>query len=510
MTLASRSRHIDALLELDDLAAADVAIETLERLARESRDRRAAAFVPLHRARRASLEGRFADADALVAEVAAICGELSASTIPITVASQRVVLTWLREGVGAITELVRAYADGAPAMPCWRAGLAASLAASGRDAEARLEYDRLAADGFAMLPRDNLWLTAMSLLTETVASLELSAAAAAVYAELAPFAARNVVLPTAGFLGPVEMWLGILARVEGRPAKALEHLDAARRSATRNGARTSLARIDIETAAVLRGSAEPGAAERAAELLAVAAEACEALGLVALLERTCTLRGGVDAPPRPPAAAGAPVTTLRRVGDVWMIDAGAGGPLHISDGRGVRLLALLLERPGQEIHSLDLVAAVDRMAPPAAPASSGGQEAGGRFGLQRGTGPALDAAAKAAYRARVTELTEEIADAERRGDTARAAAARKERDSITRELGRAIGIGGRDRESGSHAERARVNVTRALRAAIRRVGGYDAALGAELDAAVRTGAFCSYEPDPRRPRRWRIEDDGRG
>ncbi|MEA2151177.1 MAG: hypothetical protein QOD69_3007, partial [Solirubrobacteraceae bacterium] len=510
MTLAARSRHIDALLELDDLAAADVAIEVLERLAREARDRRAEAFVPLHRARRAALEGRFEEAHRLVAEVAAISGELSASTIPITVASQRVVLTWLQEGVGAIAELVRAYADGAPAMPCWRAGLAASLAASGRAAEARLEYDRLAADGFAPLPRDNLWLTAMVLLTETVASLERSSAAAAVYAELLPFAGRNVILPTAAFLGPVELWLGILARVQGRSEKALEHLAAARRSATRNGARTSLAHIDVEEAEVLLGFSRADARERAADLLAHAVAECEAMGLAALLERAGTLRAGLDAARAPaacaPARAGAdgPVTTMRRIGDVWMIDAG-GTPLHISDGRGVRLLTLLLERPGQELHSLELVAAVDRMSMPARPASSGGQEVGGHFGLQRGSGPALDAEAKAAYRARVSELTEEIADVGRRGDSERAAAARRERDMLTRELGRAVGMGGRDRESGSHAERARVNVTRAIRAAIRRVGSYDPALGAELAAAVRTGAFCAYEPDPRRPRRWRIE-----
>jgi non-specific serine/threonine protein kinase len=69
-------------------------------------------------------------------------------------------------------------------------------------------------------------------------------------------------------------------------------------------------------------------------------------------------------------------------------------------------------------------------------------------------------------------------------------------------------MGGRDRESGSHAERARVNVTRAIRSAIKRIAGYDAELGAELEAAVRTGAYCAYEPDPRRARRWRIEDGG--
>jgi tetratricopeptide (TPR) repeat protein len=520
MTLAARSRHIDALLELDDLGAADIAIETLERLAREARDRRAQAFVPLHRARRAALDGRFDEANRLVAEVAAISGELSASTIPLTAASQRVVLVWLQHGVGEILELVRAYAHGAPAMPCWRAALAASLAASGRAAEARLEYDRLAADGFAALPRDNLWLTAMSLLTETVASLRLSSAAAAVYAELLPFAGRNVILPTAAFLGPVDLWLGILAGVEGRPAKAVEHLDAARRSATRNGARTSLARIDVEEAALLLGAPRGGGRQRAAALLARAGEDCASMGLVALLARIGELGERLDAPVAPADVASAaptqrakaadgdaPVTTMRRIGDVWMIDAGRG-PLHISDGRGVRLLTLLLERPGQEIHSLELVAAVDRMSMPAGPASSGVQETGGTFGLQRSSGPALDAEAKAAYRARVTALTEAIAEAGRRGDTERAATARAERDIVTRELGRATGIGGRDRESGSHAERARVNVTRAIRAAIRRVGSYDAALGAELETAIRTGAFCVYTPDRRRPRRWRIEDDG--
>jgi hypothetical protein len=131
---------------------------------------------------------------------------------------------------------------------------------------------------------------------------------------------------------------------------------------------------------------------------------------------------------------------MRRVGDVWMIDNGARR-LHISDGRGVRLLALLLARPGREIHSLELVAAVDGLPAP------------------------KDAAARTA---------------------------------ITR----------RGREAGPDAERARVNVTRGIRSAIKRVGGYDAQLGAELEAAVRTGAFCLYAPDPRRPRRWRIVEGG--
>jgi hypothetical protein len=507
MTLAARSRHIDVLLELDDLAAADIAIETLERLARESRDRRAAAFVPLHRARRAALEGRFEEAHALVAGVAAMADELSASTIPITVASQIVVLTWLQQGAAAIGEQVRAYADGAAAMPCWRAGLAASLAAGGRTDEARLEYDRLAADGFAVLPRDNLWLVAMALLTETVASLQSRSGAAAVYAELAPFAGRNIVLPTTAFLGPVEQWLGILARVQGRHAKALEHLAAARTSARRNGARTSLVRIAVEEAVVLLEDGGLAARRRAAELLDQAAAACEDMGMVGKLERIAPLQARLAAAPPAAGAVGAQtadglVTALRRIGDVWMIDDGSG-PLHISDGRGIRLLALLLASPGREIHCLELVAALDRMtAAEGGPGRAGGHESAADLGS------VLDAATKDAYRARIASLRDDIAEATRRGDERRSARARAEREVVTRELERALGMGARDRHSASHAERARVNVTRAIRSAIKRISGYDRELGAELEIAVRTGTFCAYEPDPQRPRRWRIEDGG--
>jgi hypothetical protein len=400
------------------------------------------------------------------------------------------VLSWLEHGVGSITELVRPYADAVPAMPIWRAGLAASLAASGRRAEARLEYDRLAADGFATLPRDNLWLAAMVLLTETVAALELPAGAAAIYAELSPFAGRNVVLPTAAFLGPVELWLGVLARVEGRAAKALEHLAAARASATSNGARTSLERIEQEEAAVR------GMRLAAPESAATAGAGAGAAVLAA-------------PPPVREPADGPAVTVLRRQGDVWLIDLPGAGPLHINDGRGVRLLALLLARPGQEIHSLELVAAVGSSMPPgAAPARARDSESVARRGPQGGSGPALDAAAKRAYRARLAALDREIADAERRGDEALARKLGDERAAVANELDRALGLGGRDRETGSDAERARVNVTRAIRAAIRRVGSYDARLGAELAAAVRTGAYCVYTPDPRRPRRWRVEDAG--
>ena len=508
MSLAARSRHVDVLLELDDIGGADVAIETLERLARETRDPRAGAFAPLHRARRAAMEGRLDDAQRLLEEVALVAGDLTTSTVPITLASQAVLLSWLRHGARDMIEGVRAYAAGSPAMPVWRAALAAALADLGRREEAVLEFERLAADDFAALPRDNLWLAAMALLSETVLALGMSDEALVLHAKLAPFAGRNVVLPTVGFLGPVEMWLGILARVAGRDADALAQLAAARTRAVRDGARVTATRIAIEEAAVLLRSADSAARRQAGERLTRAAADAAEMGLPRLEQQVAGLRAQLG-PARGPGGSGSAdepgAAELRRIGEVWTLTS-HGRSIHLNDGRGVRLLALLLVHPGREIHSLDLVAAVDGV-PQQGPRieRSGGQETAGRFGVQGGAGPALDAQAKDDYRDRVATLEAALAAAVSRRDRADAAAIREELEFVRRELSSAVGIGGRDRETGSHAERARINVTRAIRSTLKRIAGYDETIAAELEAGVRTGTFCVYRPDPLHPLVWTVD-----
>jgi hypothetical protein len=107
----------------------------------------------------------------------------------------------------------------------------------------------------------------------------------------------------------------------------------------------------------------------------------------------------------------------------------------------------------------------------------------------------LDARARAAYRERLAELRSEEEQARSWNDTERAARLASEIDFLARELGAALGRGGRPRTVTGDAERARISVTRALRAAITRLTDADAALGEHLTRAVRTGTFCSYTPD---------------
>jgi hypothetical protein len=149
----------------------------------------------------------------------------------------------------------------------------------------------------------------------------------------------------------------------------------------------------------------------------------------------------------------------------------------------VQMLAELVANPGREFHVLVLSAA--------------GVGAGGDAAevIDRGdAGELLDAEAIAEYRGRVEELDEEIAEAEAWGDAARAARARDEREAIGRELAQGVGLGGRARRAGGAAERARTNVQRRLRGAIKKIGESIPTAGAYLDRTIRTGTYCSYQP----------------
>jgi hypothetical protein len=65
-----------------------------------------------------------------------------------------------------------------------------------------------------------------------------------------------------------------------------------------------------------------------------------------------------------------------------------------------------------------------------------------------------------------------------------------------------VGLGGRARKAASAAERARVNVTRTVGGAVKKIAASSPALGQHLAATIRTGTFCSYTPDPRVPIVW--------
>jgi hypothetical protein len=175
------------------------------------------------------------------------------------------------------------------------------------------------------------------------------------------------------------------------------------------------------------------------------------------------------------------VFALRRDRSEWMVEH-AGRSFRLKDVRGLGMLAQLVDNPGREIHVLDLAA------------ESEGDAGGGAMDLGD-AGEVIDLRAREAYKARIADLREELREAEGWRDDARAARIRGELEALTQQIAAAVGLGGRERRSGSAAERARVTVQRRVREAIKKIADHDADLGRHLDWSVRTGTFCLYEPE---------------
>jgi hypothetical protein len=195
---------------------------------------------------------------------------------------------------------------------------------------------------------------------------------------------------------------------------------------------------------------------------------------------------------------------FRREGEYWTV-VFEGVVVRLRDAKGLGHLARLLTHPGREFHVVDLEGA-DRQAGPAAVVGSVGRAGAGELQVRPDLGDAgalLDATAKAAYRARLAELEAELAAAEGFHDPERATKARQEMDFLVGSWpGRSAWGSGPAGGRPAHAERARLTVTRAIRAAMANLGRANPSLGQHLAATVRAGRYCAYTPDPRAPIAW--------
>ena len=177
-------------------------------------------------------------------------------------------------------------------------------------------------------------------------------------------------------------------------------------------------------------------------------------------------------------------------GDFWSVNF-KNETCHIQSTRGMEYLSLILSRPNEEIHALRLVQG--NVEEPATPTSLLEELPAQHLS---DAGDLLDSRAKNEYRNRLTELREELEEARAFNDEGRIEVVEEEIEAISKALSSAIGLGGRSRKAGSPSERARVNVTRAIKTALKRITEAHPAAGDHLIRTVKTGNFCSYNPDP--------------
>ena len=541
LALQGRTWRLLDLWEIGDVTAFDREFETYQRLSEARRVPKFLGFAAALVGLRLLWAGRFDDAVAHSETVLALGERIGDRAARPSVAVQVFVARRAQGRLAEIEPLARAWVEGSASPPAARSMLAVLYADLGRLDDARREFEVLAADDFVALQRRNVLQPLLPYLAEVAAALGDSRRAAIIHRNLQGFAGRNMGLGPHVIFGPATHGLGLLAaqldqwaeaeryfaqaieeatRAQGLPwlaaihcdyaaallargdaARAAEHLQAARAIAEPLGMGRILARLET-----LEQSAPPASEPMSA--VAAAAAADGGRGAAASLAREPASPGRVLRFPHKPGARAAPrhgggpqEGQFRREGEYWTIGIG-GDVVRLRDTSGLRYLAELLRQPGTELPAL-LLAGAEQM-PGEPPPTAATRQAGLSTDESGEAHALLDEQARATYKRQLEDLREQLTEAESFNDRDRAAAVTREIDFLSRELARAVGLGGRARPGSTRAERARLNVTRAIRSAIRRIAAANRDLGLYFDTTIRTGAFCAFNPDPRVPVTWQF------
>jgi len=475
--LLGRRLRFVARLERGDVAGVDEDMRAFARQADAIGNPLYSWYVPLWKAQLLLVAGDVAAASALVDE-AEMIGRAAGSTNAAVLATvMRLMMTWHRGEYDAAVARVESLDEVAPSLAMYVSAIGSYARAyqlAGRTVAAMDLLDRAAALGLHTQPVDAEWLANLVNLTRAAAALghpilDDALTLIAPHADLVVFEGIG-----AGLYGSVARIVAVGCTAIGRHDDAVRYAEQALAMNRRFGG-VLVADALRTLAGSLDGRDGPGSA-RAASLHRDADLAYRAAGAPHMARPAATT---IDSEPAPTPSTS---NELRREGDVWRITY-AGRATIVRHVKGIADLAVLVERPGREVHVTEL-------------------DGGAAVPLGGRGGDALDRRAIDEYRARLTELAGEIDEAEASHDIGRAERARLEYDALVDQLTGAVGIGGRVRGAGvDPVERLRKAVTARLRDAIRRIDTVDPLLGRHLGNAVHTGTYCSYRPES--PTLWR-------
>jgi class 3 adenylate cyclase len=206
----------------------------------------------------------------------------------------------LRRFQGRLAEVERSTRRGAelyPTVVAYPIHLACYLAELGREAEARVEFERVAQLGFGTIALDSNYAMNLALLADTCTLLRDTERAAELYRILLPYERLYVHFAHATTYGAVTRHLGNLAAVRGDFDCAARHFDDALTMDRRLGSRAWEARTQIDYARMRLDRDGPGDREQARILLGAALATSQELGLKGWLDMALALKlraQGVD------------------------------------------------------------------------------------------------------------------------------------------------------------------------------------------------------------------------
>jgi DNA-binding NarL/FixJ family response regulator len=322
MALRGRGLRRTDLLELGDVAGFDADLEAAERTAQELRQLHYRWQLPLARACRAMLAGRFAEAEELAARALAMGRRAGDQAVELYYHAGIIATLRFMQGRGAETvELFQDLAARFPSIALFRTCLAAALAEAGHTDQAQAEVERLAAEDLGAVPRDPGWGWSLATLALACHRLGDTEHGGRVRELLAPYADRNIVTGRVGAhcLGPAAYYLGLVDLTLDRPEQAMHRFQQAAALAARMEARPMVAMSHEGQALALLALDRPGDRQQAQALLAEVAATAQELDISGLGERAETLRSELAVPAAPAWPAG---LTGREVEVLRLIAAG--------------------------------------------------------------------------------------------------------------------------------------------------------------------------------------------
>jgi DNA-binding CsgD family transcriptional regulator len=272
-----------SFMERGDIGLAEAELASTARLDARLRQRTYAFAVLLYRVMLALMRGELAEAERLIVRSMTLLRGMPANEDMLSV-----LIFTLRREQGRLAELqpvMSAFLHQSTAGAVWRPGLALLyLEVCQRDA-ARIEFEQMAAQGFAAILRDGRWLLCMVYLSEVCAALSDAVRADELYRLLLPYAGRNIVGGRLICFGSADRYLGLLCTAMSGWTEAERHFDAALTMNSRIGAHAPLAHTKHDYAAMLLARGAAGDRQRAAALLQDSLDSARQLGMRGLEER---------------------------------------------------------------------------------------------------------------------------------------------------------------------------------------------------------------------------------
>jgi class 3 adenylate cyclase/tetratricopeptide (TPR) repeat protein len=295
LILQGRRWLVPDLLELGDIPAFRREMAAHATLATELRQPLYLWDATRWQAVQALLEGRLGEAEQLIQESLVLGRRVLSGTANYYFVFHMLTLRREQGRLAEVQAILNGVIDRFPELlsqRCWLAQLYCEL---DREPEARKEFERLAADDFERIPKDLMWLPAMSLLAQVCAFLRDAPRAGLLYTLLLPYADRVAVAGSAMVCyGTISRYLGLLATImaqAGTPQTpttqrqfedAATHFEQALAANARMGARALVAHTQYEYAGALLAAGQQDDERKALDLLGDAVSTAHELGMTRL------------------------------------------------------------------------------------------------------------------------------------------------------------------------------------------------------------------------------------